>query len=421
MPAPRPTLTIEAARRVAAASGFDTDCPTGVGVELEWLVVRDGDANAPAPFDAVRDAVFDATLGELPGASRITFEPGGQVELSAPPAASVDNAIATAAADAAVLFDRLAAAGFRAVALGLDPARPRRRVLDTPRYRAMAEYFHTGGSAGASMMCATAALQVNVGLGRGAEAAARWHVAHDLGPVLTAAFAHSPLCGRRPSGWRSSRAAVWSAIDPTRTKPVQLAPAPNPRAAWADYALSARVMLVRVSERDYVPMVKPMTFAEWIRDGHPIGHPTEDDLAYHLTTLFPPVRPRGWLELRMFDALPDPWWRVATAVTVTLLTDARTRSVVTPVLGSTRGRWLDAALRGLREPALADAALVCFDRALDGFDRAGVDDRTREAAAEYRDRYVVRGRTPADDRLDEWAATGALLPAAEPVPEPTWS
>lgn len=417
MPSPRKTLTIEAAHRLAAAGGFDADTPFGVGVELEWLVVHDGDPRASVPFDAVRAA---AGL-ELPRGSRITFEPGGQVELSAPRASSVDDAIATAACDAAVLLDRLAGAGFGAVALGLDPARRRRNVLDAPRYRAMADYFRVDGSAGASMMCATAALQVNVGLGRGAETAARWHLAHDLGPVLTATFANSPLCGRRPSGWRSSRAAVWSAIDPTRTKPVQLAPAPDPRAAWADYALSARVMLVRVGDREYEPMLAPMTFAEWVTDGHALGHPTEDDLAYHLTTLFPPVRPRGWLELRMFDALPDPWWRVATALTVTLLTDPRSRSAIAPRLRSTRGRWLDAALMGLRDGAFAEAALACFDAALDGFARAGLDDETRDATIEYRDRYVLRGRTPADDRLDDWRATGALLPAAEPVPEPTWS
>ena len=52
-------------------------------------------------------------------------------------------------------------------------------------------------------------------------------------------------------------------------------------------------------------MLAPLTFAEWIEDGHELGWPTLDDLDYHLTTLFPPVRPRGWLELRMIDALPD--------------------------------------------------------------------------------------------------------------------
>ena len=51
-----------------------------------------------------------------------------------------------------------------------------------------------------------------------------------------------------------------------------------------------------------------------VADGHQLGYPTVDDLAYHLATLFPPVRPKGWLELRMIDAVPDPRWQVAVAL-----------------------------------------------------------------------------------------------------------
>ena len=66
-----------------------------------------------------------------------------------------------------------------------------------------------------------------------------------------------------------------------------------------------------------------MTFAEWVSGSTPHGRPTYDDLAYHLTTLFPPVRPQGWLELRTVDALPDVHWPVAVAVTSALVEDDR--------------------------------------------------------------------------------------------------
>ena len=123
-------------------------------------------------------------------------------------------------------------------------------------------------------------------------------------------------------------------MDPSRTGPVQrpdprprrLGSAPDPVEEWLRYALDARVMMIRATPDRFVPIDGPLgsgqlTFAAWMQRGHELGWPTLDDFEYHLTTLFPPVRPRGWLELRMIDALPDPWWRVAAAVTTALLED----------------------------------------------------------------------------------------------------
>ena len=169
------------------------------------------------------------------------------------------------------------------------------------------------------MMRSTAAVQVNVDLGDPAEGERRWRLAHDIGPVLIAAFANSPLAHGRPTGWRSTRLAVWFTVDPGRTAPVLSTTSGPP--SWADYALAARVMFVRDAEHASQPPGRDLPFAAWIAAGHPLGWPTPEDLQYHLTTLFPPVRPRGWLELRMIDSVPDPWWRVAAAVASTLVTD----------------------------------------------------------------------------------------------------
>jgi glutamate--cysteine ligase len=426
VPAHPEQLTLDDARRRIASAGFDAPVdvtsdevsPDAVGLELEWHVVRATDPAAPVQFDAVRSAAVDD--GALPNGSRITFEPGGQVELSALPRDTVDAAIALAAEDAAELLARLARAGLRAIAIGLDPARPREVVLDDPRYHAMADYFSRQGSAGASMMCATASLQINVGLGRGEQRASRWQLAHDLGPVIAAAFAHSPLCGSQPSGWRSTRLAVWLALDPSRTEPVAVHPGSDPRTAWADYALGAQVMFVRRSAARFDVPSEPLTFAEWIERGHPLGTPTLADLEYHLTTLFPPVRPRGWLELRILDALPDPLWRIASAVTASLIVDDDASRAIAPALHATRGRWVDAALQGVRDRALRDAALACFDVALESMHGGSIDRAVEDATRDYRDRYLAKGQTPADDRLDDWSATGALVPDPEPIPATSW-
>src|SRR4029077_20005478 len=138
----------------------------------------------------------------------------------------------------------------------------------------------------------------------------------------------------------------------------------DPRVAWADYALDARVMLVRLGEDRYVVPPEPMTFGDWITRGHAVGFPGPDDLEYHLTTLFPPIRPRGWLELRMLDALPEPWWHVAAVVTVTALADPAVRARLTPVVAGARDHWLDAAWHGIHHDALGARAEAVIDAVL---------------------------------------------------------
>jgi glutamate--cysteine ligase len=263
----------------------------------------------------------------------------------------------------------------------------------------MEAYFEGDGGAGLSMMCATASIQVNLDLGDPADVARRWRMAHALGPVLVAAFANSPLAAGVPTGARSSRQQVWAVLDRTRSAPA-LSGLP-PADAWARYALAARVMLVRAGAADYRPVRDDLTFAAWMAEGHELGYPTDADFAYHLTTLFPPVRPKGWLELRMIDALPGPWWQVALAVTTALLDDPEALDTAERTCRPVVDCWSEAAAHGLSHPGLASAARTCFAAALDALPRLGVDPGP---AAAFADRYVERGRCPADDVLAAWSA-----------------
>lgn len=389
--------------------------PGRVGVEVEWLVHPLADPADPIMFEALDAAV--ASAGSLPAGSRVTFEPGGQVELSTIPLGGPGEACQAVAADLAVLRQALARHGLGLAGVGLDPLRAPRRVVDSPRYRAMEAYFETDGRAGRTMMCSTAAIQVNVDLG--ADGATTWRLAHDLGPTLAAAFANSPLIAGAPSGWRSTRLATWWAIDPSRTRPAASVGGESrrvdPAADWADYALAARVMLVRLEPERFQPVLGPMSFTDWLTDGHEGVYPTFDDLDYHLTTLFPPVRPRGWLELRMIDALPDPWWRVPVSVTAALVgvTDgAETAAAAAPAAG----HWRNAARHGLAHPALAEAARRCFALAIEALQERWGD--AADLVAAYSDRYVARGRCPADDRLAAWGRRGETLFADDPEGAP---
>jgi glutamate--cysteine ligase len=376
---------------------FKTGPPGRVGAETEWLVTDTARPRHHVPLDLLRSLADQA--GPLPNGSAVTYEPGGQLELSSPPFPGPAAAHAALAADLAHLRPFLESAGLRLDGHGLDPVRPGVRQLTDPRYTAMERFFDRGGGAGGrTMMRSTASLQVCLDIGAdAADAARRWRRAHRLGPVLTAAFANSPRHRGRPTGWRSTRWAVWDAIDPGRTRPVGGA---DPAAAWADYALRARVMAVPRADGPWTA-APGMTFARWLATGRPRPS-TRDDLLLHLSTLFPPVRPRGWLELRMIDAVPDRWWPVPVAVAAALLDDPGAADTADEALdrlcrGSDpdRGLWAAAARDALTDPHLADCARACFAAAADALPRMGA--RGLAAAVDaYRETYVERGRCPAD-------------------------
>ncbi|MFB4268128.1 ergothioneine biosynthesis glutamate--cysteine ligase EgtA [Nonomuraea sp. GTA35] len=374
-----------------------------VGVELEFLVFDRADPGGHVPLERTRRAL----PAELPGGSRVTFEPGGQVELSGP-AGSLPDTVSRLAADVAVVRDGLRAAGLALGGVGLDPVRPPCRQLGLPRYEAMAEFL--GAPYGPLMMCSTASIQVNLDFGR--RPAVRWERAHALGPVLLAAFANSPLSGGRPYGWMSGRQDVWNHLDPTRTRPVPVTG--DPVADWAAYLLDARLMLVREDAERYRPVRDGSTFRDWLEGGGG-RRPTPDDLAYHATTVFPPVRPRGWLEIRYLDAQHPASWPVCVAVTHALITDDRAAGVAMAAVASRQTapyqeEWDRAARCGLADPRLRDAAEACFRAALEALPRLGADATLVGAVAAFADRHVSTGRSPAADLMD---------PAAR-HPSPAW-
>lgn len=350
------SLTERAARLLLAGSAFTPSRPGFVGAAVDLLVSQPGlPASLAGSLAAERPRLRH---GFLTARSRRV------AVVSGPPSPGIDAAIARLADDLPRPLPLLHSHGVSVLEEAsddVDPARP-----------------------GTSFTAATAG--VRVGLEAGLDEPGllglnrRWTLAHALAPVLAAAFANSPLRHGRPTGWRSSRQAL-------RTLPRCTA---DPRADWSDHVLNARVAGTS------------RTFREWSGAG-PGARPLITDLTRHLETVRPPVAARRHLEIDVADRQPGTDWQVVVAVTAALLDDphaAVQALAATEPLRTIPGLWARATRDALTDPALAAAARVCFVAAYESLTRQGVSRGVRDSVASFTERYVLRGRCPADDVLD---------------------
>lgn len=367
----------EEAEGFVAKVCFKHGPPVRTGVELEWTVHHRDDPGRPLDPASLRAALGDhapQTLvpdsPELPLAngSGITVEPGGQVEISSAPFDSVPELLTAVSADAAAVAGLLDRHDLVLGPDGIDAHRPPTRLLDVPRYAAMQHAFDRIGPEGRRMMCSTASLQVCLDAGEPHDTPARWRAVHALGPPLVALFANSARFAGAPTGWASARVRATLGTCPPYTGPPE--PNDDPAAEWARLAMAAPVICLRRGERWIPP--PGLTFGAWA-DGALETRPSYDDLEYHLTTLFPPVRPRGHLEVRYLDAQPGDRWQTATVLLTALLAD---RMVVDKVLEATEpaaGRWLPAARDGLGDDLVLRAAQEVVELGCRSFDLIGLD------------------------------------------------
>lgn len=298
---------------------------TGAAVEQE-LFAMDLLGGASVNPDRVREAVAGSAYEQW-----VSFEPGGQVELSLPrsetPAAAVallEQTTGALASDLMVDGIVLAAKPVR----GQDPCTP--RYLKTPRYDAMEQHFDTRGPAGRRMMRATASTQVCLDWWPGRAGFEQWRVLLLAGPYLAAATARSA----GPSG----RLTTWLDVDPARTAfDDRLLRGDDPVAAYAEFAAGAAVL-------------------------------TDGGVAEHLSLLFAPVRPRGrYLEVRFPDARPAREAdELVTGLAGLLYDDERRRLALAALAGeqSRLGELWAAAAAGTLDLERGLALLTGTDRTL---------------------------------------------------------
>lgn len=349
------------AEAYVASVCFKHGPPKLLGVELEWTVHHAEDRACPLDPDRLARALGShapATLRphsphlSLSHGGSVTLEPGGQVEISSPPGTDLAGVLRGLASDIGELARMLELEGLVLGTEGVDPYRPPQRLLRTPRYRAMEAAFSAIGPDGLVMMCSTAGVQVCLDAGERSEVADRWAAVHELGPVLGALFGNSRRLGGNATGWVSARQRALFGTDPIRMRPAAVGA--EPAAAWARRALDASVLCVRGQGTNWRPR-RRVSFDGWISGGLP-GRPTLDDLEYHLSTMFPPVRPRGYLEVRYLDAQPGGAWVFPVVLLAALMSRPSIVDAVRAAVQPARGRWLHAARYGLADARIARAA-----------------------------------------------------------------
>lgn len=313
--------------------------PSRVGAEVEMIPVTD--EVRPRTVDpGVLVAGFDS--GFLNDA-RPTFEPGGQLELSPPP--SLNAAQLTANLHQLIERARLLAStrGVRLETLGTNPWHSCQEVplrTATPRYLALQKLLDAGGPSGRRMMRLTASLQLNVDLLPGQAGRDQWLVSNLAGPALTATFANSSRVDGRSTDLVGARTAIWLGIDMGRTgydgRHLDLR---DPIGAYTSFAAAA----------ERLPM------------------PEVSNPMYHLSTLFPPVRPRGgYLELRYLDTQPVERLGQVISIIIALLYDNQARLEALELLRSEAcemERAWQLAASGISRPA-ADLLSIANDAAL---------------------------------------------------------
>ena len=245
-------------------------------------------------------------------AASISLEPGGQFELSGAPLQTIHdicNETGQHLMEVKQVADQLNL-GF--LGAGFDPLWRREEIPVMPkgRYGIMRAYMPKKGSLGLDMMLRTCTIQANLDFDSEADMIMKFRTSLALQPIATALFACSPFIEGKPTGFLSARANVWTDTDPDRTGMLDFVFADGfGYERYADYALDTPMYFAKRGET-YVDLSGQSfrTFMTEGLDALPGERATDKDWADHLTTLFPEVRLKQYLEMRGADG--GPWSRI---------------------------------------------------------------------------------------------------------------
>ena len=390
---------------------YDGDC--GIRALLEGLE-RFG-------WDPVREG--ETVIGLKRDGASVSLEPGGQLELSGAPLETIHQTcdeVHTHLAEAETVTKEL---GAGLIGLGFDPKWRREDMPWMPkgRYRIMRDYMPKKGSLGIDMMVRTCTVQVNLDYASEADMVKKFRVGLALQPVATALFANSPFTEGRPNGYRSWRAHIWTDTDPDRTGMLPFVFEDGfGFERWVDYILDVPMYFVYRGGR-YLD-ASGQSFRDFMAGRLPAlpgETPTLSDWADHMTTAFPEVRAKTFLEMRGADG--GPWKSLCglPAFWVGLLYDGTALDAAWDLAKDwsaeeRQALCTDVAKHGFqarfRTGTVQDLALRALDIAQAGlsarraFDKAGNDETGFLQVLHDR---AAAGKSPADTLLEDFAGAWA--------------
>ncbi len=279
----------------------------------------DGPRSIKAMLEGLRDTygwnpIYEAgnIIGlEMKGAN-ISLEPGGQLELSGSPLASIHQTcdeVNEHLREVQTVADRI---GARFIGLGAAPewSQDEMPMMPKGRYRLMTDYMDKVGTLGKQMMYRTCTVQVNLDFSSEADMVQKFRVALALQPVATALFANSPFLDGKPTGHKSWRSRIWRDLDPARTGMLPFVFEDGMGfQRYVDYALDVPMYFV-YRDGKYINALG-QSFRDFMAGKLPAlpGEvPTLSDWADHLTTIFPEARIKTFMEMRGADG--GPWRRI---------------------------------------------------------------------------------------------------------------
>ena len=390
---------------------YDGDC--GIRALLEGLQ-RFG-------WDPVREG--ETVIGLKRDGASVSLEPGGQLELSGAPLENIHQTcdeVHTHLAEAETVTKEL---GAGLIGLGFDPKWRREDMPWMPkgRYRIMRDYMPKKGSLGLDMMVRTCTVQVNLDYASEADMAKKFRVGLALQPVATALFANAPFTEGRPNGFKSWRAHIWTDTDPDRTGMLPFVFEDGfGFERWVDYILDVPMYFVYRDGR-YLD-ASGQSFRDFMAGKLPAlpgETPTFSDWADHMTTAFPEVRAKTFLEMRGADG--GPWKSLCglPAFWVGLLYDGTALDAAWDMAKDWTAEErealrIDVAKHGFQAPfrngTVRDLALRALEIAQTGLsarrvlDKAGNDETGFLQVLHDR---AAAGKSPADTLLEDYAGPWA--------------
>lgn len=365
---------------------------------------------------------------QMDGAS-ITLEPGGQFELSGAPLVNVHETCSEVHTHLAQVKQVAEKLGIGFLGLGFSPkwTLDETPIMPKDRYKIMRNYMQKVGNLGREMMFRSCTVQVNLDFDSEADMVKKFRVALALQPLATALFANSPFTEGKPNGFLSYRSHIWTDTDPDRTGMLPFVFDDSfGFEQYADYALDVPMYFVK-RKNEYINATG-YTFRQFMDGTLPVlpgERPVEKDWEDHLTTIFPEVRLKRFLEMRGADGGP---WRSLCALPafwVGLMYHQPSLDAAWDVVkewGSQQRQQLreDVPKQGLKAKigtrALLDVAKEILDLSQDGLaaraqlDSKGEDETSFLAALRE---IVASGETPAETMLKKYH--GSWNEKIEPV------